>query len=53
MWIESQDINTLGIVHTKKKILSTFTHPQVDLNLYEFVLLSTHEHSKIHFEECW
>ncbi len=31
-------LNTFkGIVHPKMKILSSFTHPQVDPNLYECV----------------
>ncbi len=32
-----------GIVHPKMKILSSFTHPQVVPNLYEFVLPNTKE----------
>jgi len=32
-----------GIVHLKKKKLSSFTHPQVVSNLYEFLLLNTKE----------
>jgi len=38
-----------GIVHFKMKMLSSFTHPHVVSNLYEF--LSSAEH-KIYFEEC-
>ncbi len=33
------------------KILSSFTLPQVDPNLYEF--LSSVEHKRREFEECW
>jgi len=32
------------------KILSSFTHPQVVSNLYEF--LSSVEHKRRYFEEC-
>ncbi len=39
-----------GIVHPKVKILSSFTHPQVVLNLYE--CLCSAEHEIIYFEEC-
>jgi len=39
-----------GIVHPKMKILSSFTHPQVVPNLYEF--LSSAEHERKYFEEC-
>ncbi len=35
-------------VHPKMKILSSFTHHQVDPNLYECVCS---EHKKIYFEE--
>ncbi len=40
-----------GIVHPKMNILSSFTHPHVVLNLYEF--LSYVEHKRRYFEECW
>jgi len=33
------------------KILSSFTHPQVVPNLYEF--LSSAEHKRRYFKECW
>jgi len=36
-----------GFVHPKIKILSTFSHPQVVPNLYEF--LSSAEHKKEEF----
>jgi len=40
-----------GIVHLKiKKIMSSFTHPQLVPNLYE--LLSSVEHKRRYFEEC-
>ncbi len=32
-----------GPVHPKMKTLSSFTHPQVDPNLYECVFLNTKE----------
>ncbi len=32
-------------------LLSSFTHPQVIPNLYEF--LSSVEHEIIYFEKCW
>ncbi len=38
-----------GIVHPKMKILSSFTHPQVDPNLYECVCS---EHKGRYSEEC-
>ncbi len=38
-----------GIVHPKMKILSSFTHPQVDPNLYECLCS---EHKGRYFEEC-
>ncbi len=38
-----------GIVHPKMKILSSFTHPQVVPNLYEF--LCSAEHKGRYFEE--
>jgi len=37
-------ITLKGIVHLKMKILSSFTHPQVVLNLYAF--LSSAEHKR-------
>ncbi len=40
-----------GIVHPKMKMLSSFTHPHVISNLYEF--LSYVEHKRRYFEECW
>jgi len=40
-----------GIVHPKMKILSSFTHPQVVQNLYEF--LYSAEHKRRYFEEHW
>ncbi len=40
-----------GIVHPKMKILSSFTHPQVVLNLYE--CLCSAEHKGRYSEECW
>ncbi len=39
-----------GKVHPKKKILSSFTHPQVVPNLYVF--LCSAEHIGIYSEEC-
>ncbi len=39
-----------GIVHPKMKILSSFTHPQVVPNLYEF--LCSAEHKGKYSEEC-
>ncbi len=39
-----------GIVHTKMKILSSFTHPQVVPNLYE--RLCSAEHKGRYSEEC-
>ncbi len=39
-----------GIVHPKMKILSSFTHPQVVPNLYEF--LCSAEHKGRYSEEC-
>ncbi len=44
----SQDLK--GIVHPKMKILSSFTHPQVVPNLYEF--LCSAEHKGRYSEEC-
>ncbi len=41
--------NLKGIVHPKMKILSSFTHPQVVPNLYEF--LCSAEHKGRYFEE--
>ncbi len=38
------------IVNPKMKILSSFTHPQVVPNLYEFFLFSS-EHKGRYFEE--
>ncbi len=38
-----------GIVHPKIKIMSSFTHPQVVPNLYEF--LCSAEHKGRYFEE--
>jgi len=35
-----------GIVRPKIKILTSFTHPQVVPNLYEFLLLNTKEDLK-------
>jgi len=32
-----------GTVHPKMKILSSFTHPQVDPNLYEFLCSDEHK----------
>jgi len=40
-----------GILHPKMKILSSFTHPQVVPNLYEF--LSFAEHKGRYFENDW
>jgi len=39
------------MVHPKMKTQSSFTRPQVVLNLYEF--LSFTEHKQRYFEECW
>ncbi len=39
-----------GIAHPKIKILSSFTHPQVVPNLYEF--LCSAEHKGRYSEEC-
>ncbi len=39
-----------GIVHPKMKIVSSFTHPQVDPNLYECVCSA--EHKGRYSEEC-
>ncbi len=38
-----------GMVHPQMKILSSFTHPQVVPNLYEF--LCSAEHKGRYFEE--
>jgi len=38
-----------GTVHPRMKILSSFTHPQGVVNLYEF--LSPAEHKRKYFEE--
>jgi len=38
-----------GIVHPKMAILSSFTHPQVVPNLFEFI--SSAEHKRRHFKE--
>ncbi len=43
------DVALKGIVHPKMKILSSFTHPQVVPNLYEF--LCSAEHKGRYFEE--
>ncbi len=40
-----------GIVHPKRKSLSTFTHTHVVPNLYDF--LSSMELQRRYFEECW
>jgi len=40
-----------GILHPKRKILSSFTHPQVVANLYEF--LSPAKHKGRYFVELW
>ncbi len=40
-----------GIVQPKMKILSSFTHPQVVPNLYEF--FSVAKHKRRHFEDHW
>jgi len=32
-----------GIIHTNIKILSSFTHPHVALNLYEFISSAEHK----------
>ncbi len=37
-------------VHPKMKILSSFIHPHIVPNLYEF--LSSVEHKIMYFEEC-
>ncbi len=42
------DYGLKGTVHPKMKILSSFTHPQVDQNLYECVCS---EHKGRYFEE--
>ncbi len=39
-----------GIVHPQMKMLSSFTHPQVDPNLYE--CLCSSEHKGRYSEEC-
>jgi len=39
-----------GIVHPNINIFSSFTHPQVVPNLYEFLFFSA-EHNGIYFEE--
>ncbi len=46
------EINTTlkETVHPKMKILSSFTHPQVDPNLYECVCSA--EHKGRYSEEC-
>ncbi len=41
---------TKGIVHLKILIVSSFTHLQVVLDLYE--CLSSAEHKRLYFEEC-
>lgn len=38
-------------IHPKLKILSSFTHPCVVLNSYEF--LSFAQHKRWYFEDCW
>lgn len=40
-----------GTVRPKKIILSSFSLPHVDPNLYEF--LSSAKHKRSYFEECW
>jgi len=35
----------------RQEILSSFTHPQIVINLHEF--LSSAEHKRRYFEECW
>ncbi len=48
LWMHNV-LNLKGIVHPKMKILSSFTHPQVVPNLYEF--LCSAEHKGRYFEE--
>ncbi len=43
--------NIKEMVQPKMKLLSSFTHPHVVSNLYEF--LSYVEHKRRYFEECW
>ncbi len=45
------DIDIFRYIHPKMKKLSSFTHPHVLPNLYEF--LSYVEHKRRYFEECW
>ncbi len=49
-WKKYVDLTLKGIVHPKMKILSWFTHPQVDPNLYE--CLCSAEHKGRYSEEC-
>ncbi len=37
-----------GILHSNMKILLSFTHPHVLLNLYEFFQQNTHTHTHTH-----
>jgi len=45
----STGLNFEGILHPKMKILSSFTHPHVFANMYEF--LSSAEHKVRYFEK--
>jgi len=38
------------LVHAKRMVLSSFTHPQVVPNLYEF--FSSAEHKSRYFKDC-
>jgi len=49
-WGEIKHCPFKGIVHLKKKFISSCTHPQVVSNVYEF--LSSAEHKWRYFEEC-
>jgi len=40
-----------GILHLKMKILSSFTHPQVVANLYEFLSSAEYKGRYMYFEE--
>ncbi len=44
-------IEVKGIVQPKMKIVSSFTHPHVVPNLYEFLFYV--EHKRRYFEEFW
>ncbi len=49
-FLQPVELKLKRIVHPKMKILSSFTHPQVVPNLYEY--LSSAEHKGRYSEEC-